>query len=181
MTVLVYILSGIAAVVALILIVALFVRKSYSVKRSVLIDRPKQEVFDHVKLIRNSEKFSKWVMLDPNSKRTFSGTDGTIGYVYGWESDMKNVGAGEQEIKAIAEGEKIDYEIRFFRPFKGVAQAYIATEPQKDGTEVTWVFDSSMKYPMNFMLLFMDFEKMLGKDMEESLQNLKVILEKGNS
>jgi hypothetical protein len=181
MTVLVYILYGIAAIVILVLIVALFVRKSYSVKREVLINRTKPEVFDYVKLVRNSEKFSKWVMLDPNSKRTFSGTDGTVGYIYGWDSEMKNVGAGEQEIKAIAEGERIDYEIRFFRPFKGVAQAYIATESQADGTKVTWVFDSSMQYPMNFMLLFMDFEKMLGKDMEESLQHLKVILEKGNS
>jgi hypothetical protein len=31
---------------------------------------------------------------------------------------------------------------------------------------------------MNMMLLFMDFDAMLGKDLEMGLQNLKVLLEK---
>jgi hypothetical protein len=35
-----------------------------------------------------------------------------------------------------------------------------------------------MKYPMNAMLLFMNMDKMLGKDQETSLVSLKNILEK---
>jgi len=35
-----------------------------------------------------------------------------------------------------------------------------------------------MKYPMNSMLLFMNMDNLLGKDMETSLQNLKTLLEK---
>jgi hypothetical protein len=35
-----------------------------------------------------------------------------------------------------------------------------------------------MKYPMNGMLLFMNMDKLLGKDLETSLTNLKHILEK---
>jgi len=30
-----------------------------------------------------------------------------------------------------------------------------------------------MKYPMNFMLLFINMDKMLGADMEKGLENLK--------
>jgi hypothetical protein len=35
-----------------------------------------------------------------------------------------------------------------------------------------------MKYPMNIMLLFINFEKILGKDLEITLRNLKDIQEK---
>jgi hypothetical protein len=35
-----------------------------------------------------------------------------------------------------------------------------------------------MKYPMNVMMLLFNFEKMLGKDMDESLAMLKTNLEK---
>ena len=35
-----------------------------------------------------------------------------------------------------------------------------------------------MKYPMNIMLLFINFEKLLGKDLEITLRNLKDIQEK---
>jgi hypothetical protein len=61
-----------------------------------------------------------------------------------------------------------------------VADTYIATQTiSEDATStVKWNFDSKMAFPMNAMLLFMNMDKMLGKDMEISLNNLKQILEK---
>jgi hypothetical protein len=35
-----------------------------------------------------------------------------------------------------------------------------------------------MPYPMNLMLPFMNMEQMLGKDLQDGLNNLKVVLEK---
>jgi hypothetical protein len=35
-----------------------------------------------------------------------------------------------------------------------------------------------MKYPMNIMLLFMNMDEMLGKDLETGLVNLKAVMEK---
>jgi hypothetical protein len=45
-------------------------------------------------------------------------------------------------------------------------------------TLVKWGFTGKMNYPMNLMFLFMDFEKMIGDDLQTGLGNLKVILEK---
>lgn len=45
-------------------------------------------------------------------------------------------------------------------------------------TLVKWGISSSMKYPANIMLLFMNMEKMIGNDLETGLSNLKTILEK---
>lgn len=38
-------------------------------------------------------------MLDPNMEKEFKGTDGTVGFIYGWNGN-KEGGEGEQEIKA---------------------------------------------------------------------------------
>lgn len=113
MAIIIYILGTIGLLIAIVLIIAMFVKKSYEISRSIVIGQPKQAVFDYVKLVKNSENFSKWVMLDPNSRRQMQGIDGTPGFIYAWDSDIKNVGKGEQEIKSIADGQRIDYEIRF--------------------------------------------------------------------
>ncbi len=68
-------------------------------------------------------------------------------------------------------------EIRFVRPFVGIAYAEMTTEFLSDNqTKVTWCTASKMKYPLNIMLPFI--VKMLEKDMSTSLTTLKNILEK---
>jgi hypothetical protein len=116
--------------------------------------------------------------MDPNMKTVFTGTDGTEGFVSAWESENKNVGKGEQEIQKIVEGERLDYEIRFIKPFNSTNWAFITTTRINDNQTLThWEFSAKMKYPMNLMLVFMNMEKMIGNDLEKGLQNLKVILE----
>jgi hypothetical protein len=117
--------------------------------------------------------------MDPAMKKEYRGTDGAVGFVSAWDSDNKDVGKGEQEIKAITEGERVDFEIRFFEPFESTDLAYMTTEAVNDSaTLVKWGFNGKMPYPMNLMLLFMDMEKMLGGDLEEGLANLKTVMEK---
>jgi hypothetical protein len=110
-------------------------------------------------------------------QKIFKGTDGTEGFIYGWNGNKK-AGEGEQEIKKIVDGKQIDTEIRFVRPFAGIANASMTTQTAQGGqTKVQWSFQSEMKYPMNVTLLFMDIEKFLGSDLEISLANLKRNLE----
>jgi hypothetical protein len=112
-------------------------------------------------------------------KKTYTGTDGTVGFISAWESDTSDVGAGAQQIKKIAEGVRLDFEIRFKKPFEATDYAYMITESVSDAkTKVKWGFKGSMPYPMNLMLVFMNMEKMLAPDLQNGLENLKGILEK---
>ena len=178
MNILLTIVLIIAALVALLLIVALFSKKSYTVAREIIIRRPKQTVFNYIRFIKNQDNYNKWSMADPDAIKTYTGTDGNVGFIYAWDSKVKNVGKGEQEIKGITEGDRVDLELRFVRPFEGVAFGHINTTALAEGqTKVKWSFSSSMKYPMNIMLLLMNLEGMLGRDLETSLTNLKAVLE----
>ena len=173
------ILIALVAIVGILLITALFTNKEYAVFREITINKPKTEVFDYIKLLKNQDNYSIWAKMDANMKKEYKGTDGTVGFVASWDSEMKDVGKGEQEIKKITEGERLDFELRFLKPFKATDNAYMTTEATADNqTKVKWGFDGKMNYPMNLMLLFCDMDKMLGKDLATGLQNLKTTLEK---
>jgi hypothetical protein len=171
------ILIVIAGIIVLALVAALFVSKEYSVKREITINKPSQEVFDYVKFIKNQEHYNKWVMMDPNMKKDYQGTDGTVGFVYAWDSQKDDVGKGEEEIKMLEEGKKINLEVRFIRPFEGLAITEMTTEAiSPTQTRVSWGMSGRSAYPMNLTNTIMD--SMLGADLEESLGTLKGILEK---
>jgi hypothetical protein len=88
------------------------------IEKSIDIRRKGSEVFNYLKFTKNQVNFSVWNMADPGMKKVFHGTDGTEGFVYTWSSANKNVGAGEQETKAIVDGKSIEFEVRFFSPMK---------------------------------------------------------------
>jgi hypothetical protein len=172
-------LIGLIGLVILLLIVAAFAKKNYSVTCEITIQKPRQIVFEYLKHLKNQDNFSKWALMDPNMTKEYRGTDGTVGFVSAWDSKDKNVGKGEQEIIKITEGVQIDFEIRFIKPFAGVAQAYLSTDSLSDEvTLVRWGFTSKMAYPMNLMLLLMNMEKMIDRDLNTGLKNLKKLLEK---
>jgi len=161
------------------LVTAAFLRKNYHVERKITIQLPKAEVFDYIKYLKNQDHYSKWASMDPLMEKTYRGKDATEGFVSAWSSDNKEVGKGEQEIIGINEGERIDFELRFFEPFKSTAKAYMTTDSLSDKqTTVVWGIDGQISYPMNLMLLFMDFDQMLGADLEQGLKKLKAELEK---
>jgi hypothetical protein len=173
------ILIAVVLLIVIVLITALFTKKEYSVERQITINKPKEEVFTYVKYLKNQDNFSKWASMDPAMKKEYRGTDGTVGFVSAWESDKDDVGKGEQEIRKIANGERIDFGLHFIEPFEGKADAYMITEAlSQNATQVKWGFQSKMPYPMNIMLLCMDMEDMIGKDLEIGLNNLKNKLEK---
>jgi hypothetical protein len=172
------ILLAILSIVILGLVVALFLPNEYHVEREVTINKPKDSVFNYVKYLKNQDNYSVWNKLDPVMKKTFTGTDGTVGAIAGWESKDKNVGKGEQEIKKIIPGERLEFELRFKIPFESTDMAYMATEAiSPTQTKVKWGFDGQSPYPMNLMLAFMNMDEMLGEQLETGLQNLKIIQE----
>ena len=177
MTIVITILLVLAGIVALFLMLGLFIKKEYTIRREIIINKPKNEVFGYIRFLKNQEHFSKWVMTDPNMKKDMKGTDGTVGFTYAWDSENKQAGKGEQEIVKIVDGELLDVEVRFERPFKSTAKTPIKTiAVSENQTKVIWGMEGNSKYPMNVMNPFMD--GLLGKDLEISLNTLKSILEK---
>lgn len=172
------ILVGIVIVIALLLVTALFVKKEFSAEKEVTINRPVAEVFDYISHLKNQDNFTVWAKMDPNMKKEYRGTDGTVGFVSAWEGNS-DVGKGEQEIIGINEGKRVDFELRFLKPFESTSTAYMTTEATSPTqTKLKWGMNGKMIYPLNIMGLFMNMDEMIGKDFETGVNNLKVLMEK---
>lgn len=168
----------IAIIIFIPLIGAAFLSNEYVIEKEVTINKSNSDVFGYIKFLKNQEHYNKWVMKDPNQKIELRGTDGTVGFVMAWDS-AKGAGKGEQEITGMMEGKRINYEIRFEKPFKNVAGSYFITEPVSAGqTNVKWAFTGTRPYGMKVMHFAFNLPKMLGKDLQASLGNLKTVLEK---
>ena len=151
------IFMALGILIALALVAALFISKDYSIEKEVIINKPRQEVFDYIKLLKNQTYYSTWTLMDPKMTSEFSGTDGAPGFIHSWKSEM--LGDGEQEIKKITEGERMDSELRFKGMFASTAPAYLSVESISDTqTKVKWAMKGHMAYPTNFMQVFISME-----------------------
>jgi hypothetical protein len=147
------------------------------IEKSIEINRSSKLVYEYLKMTKNQDNFSVWNMTDPDMKKKYQGSDGTVGFIYSWDSTNKNVGAGEQEITSIDEGKSIEYALRFTRPMQNTGKTkFEIISKGEEISSVIWIFDSPSKFPMS--LFSPIFKKMLGKDIEKGLINLKAILEK---
>jgi len=170
------ILLILAGIIALLLIMALFMKRQHSVNRQIVIQAPRQKVFDFLKLLKNQEQFNKWAKADKNRNEETKGTDGTVGFIYSWSGD-RDAGKGEKEIINLVEGKKIETEIRFTKPMRVSARVIFEMESLSDNqTKVTLVNAGTLPYPFNIMIPIA--EKNFAKDMDGSLSTLKTILEK---
>lgn len=146
------ILLVLAGIVALLLIMALFMKREHYVNREIVIQAPRQKVFDFLKLLKNQEQFNKWARADKNRNEETKGTDGTVGFIYSW-SGYRDAGKGEKEIINLVEGKKIETEIRFTKPMRVFARVIFEMESLSDNqTKVTLVNAGTLPYPFNIMI-----------------------------
>lgn len=176
MKILKFIGLGIVSLIVLLLVVTLFIPNDYTVSVSTTINKPKKMVFDYVKLVKNQEYYSIWVMQDPNVSMNYEGVDGTVGFKASWDSKDDNVGEGSQLITAISE-DRIDVDLHFERPMEGEAKASTLLESVSENqTKVTTEFYGHSSYPMNLMNFV--GAKFITDAETQNLANLKKILEK---
>lgn len=162
--------------VVLVLVVGLFVPKTFVFERSVSIAAPADSVWKYTGSLSGLDKWSPWNDYDPDVKKTMTGVDGAIGACQTWESDK--IGTGSQTILRIDTSELLVTKLDFLKPHESHGQAFVKLESESGATKVTWGMSGSMPYPFNIMILFMNMEKMMGKDFDNGLNKLKRLVEK---
>ena len=170
----------IVLVTALIIIVlGVYLKKEYQIVREIMIEKPKHEIFDYIKFLKNQNDYSYYNRKDPEALKSYTGTDGEVGFKYRWSSKIKSIGNGTQTISRIIEGEEICCDIQFTKPLPLKSVAVISIkEISPAQAQVTWKFSSLYKFPLNIIIFFADLEKLIGTDIASSLVTLKENLEK---
>ncbi|HLZ04056.1 MAG TPA: SRPBCC family protein [Bradyrhizobium sp.] len=170
----------ISAVLAIIIVVVLILaaRKpdTFRIERTAVVNAPADKVFPLIADFHQWLKWSPWEGRDPALKRTYSGAERGRGAVYAWDGN-KNVGSGRMEILEATQPSKIVIKLDFFKPFEGHNTAEFTMSPLGGATNVIWVMHGPAPFMSKVMQVFMNMDRMIGKDFETGLANLKTITE----
>jgi hypothetical protein len=163
--------------IALILILTATKPNTFSVQRATLVRAPAEKIFPLINDFHQWGSWSPYEHKDPAMKRTYGGAASGKGAVYAWDGN-RNVGSGRMEILDASAPAKIVIKLDFFTPFEGHNTAEFTMLPQGGATNLTWLMHGPAPFMAKIMHVFMNIDRMVGKDFEIGLANLKRLTEK---
>ena len=149
----------------------------YHVERSASINAPAAIIYAQLDDLKKWADWSPWDKIDPNVKKTFEGPDRGVGQSYTWQGNS-DVGTGQMTIASAEPQKRVTYKLDFREPMAAQAEATIIIA--KEGAsahKVTWGMDGANNFMGKLFGVFMDMDKMIGKDFEKGLSQLKGIAE----
>lgn len=166
-----------AIIIAIVLILASNKPDTFRIQRAAVMNAPAENIFPRIADFHQWLDWSPWEGKDPALKRTYSGTERGQGAVYAWDGN-KNVGSGRMEILEASSPSKVVIKLDFLKPFKAHNTAEFTMLPQGGATNVIWVMHGPAPFMSKVMQVFMNMDRMIGKDFEAGLTNLKAVSEK---
>ena len=145
---------------------------TYEVQRTITINAEPAQVYDRIVDLRKWQSWSPWERMDPNMTKSYTGPDSGVGASYSWSGNRK-VGQGNMTITDVAEPGRVTLDLHFLKPFKARNETAFSLEPAGDGTRVTWTMTGRHNILSRIMGVFMSMDKMVGKDFEMGLAQLK--------
>ncbi|WP_224999470.1 SRPBCC family protein [Cesiribacter sp. SM1] len=173
------IIRGVALVLAGVMILALiaaaFMPETLRVERSIVINRPVDEVFDQVADLNNWLAWNPWSELDPEAVNEISTPSRGRGAQWTWEGDK--IGKGHLVQEEIEEDKMVRFTLAFEEPMQSTGtDLWQFDSLDSRTTRVVWADEMALDYPVGRLSALF-----IGPAMEEQfdkgLMNLKRLLE----
>jgi uncharacterized protein YndB with AHSA1/START domain len=168
-------LAAIVLSIAALLLYASTKPDTLHVERSIHILASPEKIFP---FINDFHLWDAWTPYnkDPAMKKNYSGNDSGKGARYAWEGN-KEVGKGEITIVDTVPPNKLVFDLHMIRPFEGRNVATFSLTSSGDATQVTWGLDDKHNLLLKTVTLFVNLDKVIGKDFEVGLARLKTVVE----
>ena len=167
----------VVAVIAGILVAAALKPNTFRVQRKVSINASPDTIFAFINDLHKWTSWSPFEKLDPAMERTFIGAEAGKGAFYAWSGNNR-AGAGSMEITDTSPPLRVTMALNFTRPFKNNCIVDFTLEPESDSTVVTWAMTGPTPFVSKIMHVMINMDKMIGKEFEAGLTNLKALAEK---
>lgn len=171
----------IALVIILLIVAAVLVLAGtrpdrFTVERSATIQASPERIFPIINDLHRWPSWSPYEKKDPNMQRSYEGPAAGVGATYGWNGN-KDVGSGRMEISQSTPSSRVEMKLDFFAPFKASHTAEFRLDSRGAATQVTWALHGESNFTSKLMGLVFNMDKMIGKDFEEGLGNLRTLVE----
>lgn len=170
------ILLGVALVVLAFVALVASRPAAFRISRTTRISAPAESVFALVNDFHQWERWSPYEKRDAAMTKSYEGAPSGTGAVYGWSGD-KQVGQGRMTIVESRPYELICIRLEFERPFKATNTAEFTFAAAGSQTSVTWTLLGRNNFMMKAMGLLLNMDKLIGKDFEQGLSQLKAAAE----
>jgi carbon monoxide dehydrogenase subunit G len=138
---------------------------------------PPEKIFAFINDFHSWGTWSPYEKKDPAMKRTVSGAASGKGAVYEWEGN-KEIGKGRMEITETSPPSRVTIKLDFVKPFEAHNIVDFTLEANGDSTNVTWAIHGPSPFISKVIGIFCNMDRMIGKDFEAGLADLKTIAEK---
>ena len=149
----------------------------FRIERSIVVRAPAEKIQALIEDFGVWPNWSPYEKYDPAMQRMRSGPATGVGSVYEWQGNNK-VGQGRMEILEVARPSLVRIKLDFYKPFEAHNTAEFTTRPEGGAVRLTWAMFGPSPFMSKLMGVFMNFDRMVGKDFEQGLTNLKALAEK---
>jgi uncharacterized protein YndB with AHSA1/START domain len=170
-----WLLIVVLALAAVVLVGGMLLSPKFTVTRSVVINAPPEKIYPLIASPRQWTQWSVWNRRDPAMQITYSGPDSGAGAAWAWKS--KTEGDGRMTFTTAEPNRKIDYEL-FFPDFETASTGTLSLAPESGSTRVNWTMNGDFGSNPLFRWFALAADRMVGKDFDAGLANLKTIAEK---
>jgi len=170
---LLYILGGL---IALLIVLAFILPGKYKVTKSITINCDISKCYDMVADLNNYRDWNPWSKMEPDAKKSISGTPKTVGHRYDWEG--KKIGVGSLTVKRVDPNKAVNLDLKFVKPFQSFADDNWVFE-QLPNNQVKVIWSNSGDLPPGMARLMGPMiTKNLNKQFEQGLNSIKELCEK---
>ena len=173
--VLTYIVAGLAAVIAIILVLASRRPDSFSTARTLRIAAPPERLFGLINNLREMNRWNPYALRDTNGTTTYSGPESGRGAHFDFAGPKS--GSGFIEIVDSSPPTSVVMRLMMLKPFRADNRVEFTIKPSGGAFDVSWTMSGSQPLMAKVFGMFVDCDKMVGRDFEEGLANLKAIAE----
>lgn len=152
----------------------LMLSPKFHVERSTVVNAPADKVYALVADPHRWKDWTVWNRRDPSMQIEYFGA--ASGASSGWAWKSATEGDGKMTLTAVEPPARVAYDL-YFPDFDSTSTGDLRFTAEGGGTRVTWGMDGDMggNPLMHWMALLMD--RMVGKDFEAGLANLKALAE----
>ena len=155
-------------------------KKEFDISRTVVINRPKEEVFNFVRQLKKEKLWMPWFEKDFKGVLKYKGEDGKADAMLYWKGH-KHFYEGTQKIVKINQGKIIETRFLLVKPLRFVLLEYKGLkEIDENKTKMVWGIRGGLVFPFSVMALLHPVDKAYGPDLEAGLKKIKTILETKN-
>ncbi|MES2824685.1 MAG: SRPBCC family protein [Pseudomonadota bacterium] len=171
------ILLVVAVAIMLIFILAFAKPAIFRVVRIADIKASPESIFALLNDFHRWQAWSPWERMDENLQREYSGSVSGAGMKYAWQGNKK-VGKGNMEVVESQPSSMLKIQLNFIEPFVSSNIVVFTLVPQGETTQITWLMEGPYHFISKLISVFVDMDKMVGKNLEAGLNNMNEVLTK---